>query len=144
MSRKPQLLIYHCWRVSVGTIVDALELVHVSRPGRRAFDRSHLALIDCRRIVLARIEIHELIDAVKHFGNKLTEVEPWRHPGVTTQPSGDAAREVGDILIVYDGADPCRVLSLFREKVANATAENEDSCGAKFRVHVSGVHLQNQ
>ena len=71
----------------------------------------------------ARIEIGELVDAVEHLGDELPEIEARRDAGASAEPSGDAAREVGDVGVVHDASDPGRVRRLLGEEVADAATD---------------------
>src|ERR1700722_12995885 len=97
-------------------------IVHVGGAGCGALRRGHLALVDRRRVVPSWIEVRKLVDAVEHFRNELTKIQPWRDSSATAQPSSDAAREIGDVAVIDGRPDPRRVLGLLRENVADPAA----------------------
>src|SRR5580704_18944599 len=97
------------------------------------FGRRHLALVERWCVVAAGVEVNKLIDAIEHLSNKLAQVETWRDADATAELSGNATREVGDVLVVDSGSDPGRVARLLRKQVTDAAANSGEGVKIEAR-----------
>src|SRR5580704_6781074 len=74
-----------------------------------------------------------MIDAVEHFGNELAKIEPRRDAGAPAEASGDAARQVDEILVVDGCVDPGRISCLLGKQIADAAADCSERVNIKAR-----------
>jgi hypothetical protein len=56
----------------------------------------------------ARIEVGELVDAIKYIGDEFLEKQPRRHSHFASKIASDGASQNADIFIVNRSPDPLR------------------------------------
>ena len=62
-----------------------------------------------QRVVLARVEVGELVDPVEHVGDELLEEHAaGATPTLPPSAAGDRAGQLGDVGVVDESADPVR------------------------------------
>src|SRR3954471_8498044 len=99
-ERQPRALTTWCcnagWSRSKAAMSEVqLDVVDRGGAARRALDAGQLPLGDRQAVVLPRVEVGVLVDAVEHVANELLEEQAGGDAALATQVARDGAGQLG-------------------------------------------------
>src|SRR3954469_17477410 len=127
-ERQPRALTTWCWSAGWSRSKAAMSEVQldvVDRGGapRGALDAGQLAVCDRQAVVLPRVEVGVLVDAVEHVADELLEEQSGGDADLAPQVAGDGAGQFGDVGVVGQGQDAVAGLRVAGVEVADCAAD---------------------
>ena len=93
-----------------------LDVIHVGGPHRLPFHWSQLGFGDRQGVMLARVEVGELVDAVQHVGHELLEEDPRRDPDLAAELPRHGVGQVADIIVAAQVGDSLGCMGMLAGK----------------------------
>src|SRR4051812_18918026 len=127
-ERQPRALTTWCckagWSRSKAAMSEVqLDVVDRGGAPRSALDAGQLAVGDRQAVMLPRVKVGMLVDAVEHVADELLEEQPGGDADLAPQVAGDGAGQLGDVGVVGQGEDSVAGLRVAGVEVADRAAD---------------------
>src|SRR6185437_10069500 len=109
-----------------------LDVIHALGLGF-TFNGSHFAAVDGQLVMLGRVEVLELVDAVQDIRNQLLQEQPWDDADLAAELPGHGSGQNLDVLVRSQSPDTFRSGAVRREEITDLDADFHHALVVKRR-----------